>query len=139
MYKNLLIETSATILEQVNMAAEVVEILENEIQPSSVVATKFLNRLTIDLDQENVALLNLIDLYEKESEHVVIKALEETTDLLSDTTSDMNDIENLLMRHGSTYIISIVKTLEGVRQSLGRQHMAILYKLLKNTKSEVSQ
>lgn len=139
MYKDLLIETSATILGQVNMAAEVVEILENEIQPSSIVATKFLNRLTIDLDEGNVALLNLIDLYEKESEHVVIKALEETADLLSDTTSDMNDIENLLMRHGSTYIISIVKTLEGVRQSLNRQHMAILYKLLKNTKSEVSQ
>lgn len=139
MYKDLLIETSATILGQVNMAAEVVEILENEIQPSSIVATKFLNRLTIDLDEGNVALLNLIDLYEKESEHVVIKALEETADLLSDTTSDMNDIENLLMRHGSTYIISIVKTLEEVRQSLNRQHMAILYKLLKNTKSEVSQ
>ena len=139
MYKDLLIETSATILGQVNMAAEVVEILENEIQPSSIVATKFLNRLTIDLDEGNVALLNLIDLYEKESEHVVIKALEETADLLSDTTSDMNDIENLLMRHGSTYIISIVKTLEGVRQSLNRQHMAILYMLLKNTKSEVSQ
>ncbi|WP_413521625.1 hypothetical protein [Brochothrix thermosphacta] len=135
MYKDLLIETSATILEQVNMAAEVVGILENEIQPSSIVATKFLNRLTIDLEEGNVALLNLIDLYEKESEHVVIKALEETADLLSDTTSDMNDIENLLMRHGSTYIISIVKTLEGVRQSLNRQHMAILYKLLKNTKS----
>lgn len=139
MYKDLLIETSATILGQVNMAAEVVEILENEMQPSSIVATKFLNRLTIDLDEGNVALLNLIDLYEKESEHVVIKALEETADLLSDTTSDMNDIENLLMRHGSTYIISIVKTLEEVRQSLNRQHMAILYKLLKNTKSEVSQ
>lgn len=139
MYKDLLIETSATILGQVNMAAEVVEILENEIQPSSIVATKFLNRLTIDLDEGNVALLNLIYLYEKESEHVVIKALEETADLLSDTTSDMNDIENLLMRHGSTYIISIVKTLEEVRQSLNRQHMAILYKLLKNTKSEVSQ
>lgn len=139
MYKDLLIETSATILGQVNMAAEVVEILENEIQPSSIVATKFLNRLTIDLDEGNVALLNLVDLYERESEHVVIKALEETADLLSDTTSDMNDIENLLMRHGSTYIISIVKTLEGVRQSLNRQHMAILYMLLKNTKSEVSQ
>lgn len=139
MYKDLLIETSATILGQVNMAAEVVEILENEIQPSSIVATKFLNRLTIDLDEGNVALLNLIDLYEKESEHFVIKTLEETADLLSDTTSDMNDIENLLMRHGSTYIISIVKTLEGVRQSLNRQHMAILYMLLKNTKSEVSQ
>lgn len=139
MYKDLLIETSVTILGQVNMAAEVVEILENEIQPSSIVATKFLNRLTIDLDEGNVALLNLVDLYERESEHVVIKALEETADLLSDTTSDMNDIENLLMRHGSTYIISIVKTLEGVRQSLNRQHMAILYMLLKNTKSEVSQ
>ncbi|ODJ51789.1 hypothetical protein BFR40_07255 [Brochothrix thermosphacta] len=139
MYKDLLIETSATILGQVNMAAEVVETLENEIQPSSIVATKFLNRLTIDLDEGNVALLNLVDLYERESEHIVIKALEETADLLSDTTSDMNDIENLLMRHGSTYIISIVKTLEGVRQSLNRQHMAILYMLLKNTKSEVSQ
>lgn len=139
MYKDLLIETSVTIVGQVNMAAEVVETLENEIQPSSIVATKFLNRLTIDLDEGNVALLNLIDLYEKESEHVVIKALEETADLLSDTTSDMNDIENLLMRHGSTYIISIVKTLEGVRQSLNHQHMAILYMLLKNTKSEVSQ
>lgn len=139
MYKDLLIETSVTILGQVNMAAEVVEILENEIQPSSIVATKFLNRLTIDLDEGNVALLNLVDLYERESEHVVIKALEETADLLSDTTSDMNDIENLLMRHGSTYIISIVKTLEGVRQSLNHQHMAILYMLLKNTKSEVSQ
>ena len=139
MYKDLLIETSVTIVGQVNMAAEVVETLENEIQPSSIVATKFLNRLTIDLDEGNVALLNLVDLYERESEHIVIKALEETADLLSDTTSDMNDIENLLMRHGSTYIISIVKTLEGVRQSLNRQHMAILYMLLKNTKSEVSQ
>ena len=139
MYKDLLIETSVTIVGRVNMAAEVVEILENEIQPSSIVAAKFLNRLTIDLDEGNVALLNLVDLYERESEHIVIKALEETADLLSDTTSDMNDIENLLMRHGSTYIISIVKTLEGVRQSLNRQHMAILYMLLKNTKSEVSQ
>ncbi|WP_413491280.1 hypothetical protein [Brochothrix thermosphacta] len=139
MYKDLLIETSVTIVGRVNMAAEVVEILENEIQPSSIVAAKFLNRLTIDLDEANVTILNLVDLYEKESKHVVIKTLEETADLLSDTTSDMNDIENLLMRHGSTYIISIVKTLEGVRQSLNRQHMAILYMLLKNTKSEVSQ
>ena len=137
MYKKLLRETSATIVEQVNYIAEVADILESETQASIVVATKFLNRLIIDLDEHNIAILKTVYGFKCLNNVFITKLLEQITDLLSDTTSDLSDTENLLKKHRSPYTISIVKTLEEARQALNKQHMTLLQELLKNTNSEV--
>ena len=145
MYRQLWSETSATIVEQGNYIAEVAEVLESSAQASATVSTKLLKRLFYDLDGQNETILKAVYGGEELNSGVITHLFEQITDLLSDTTSDMNDIENLLKKHGSPYTISIVKTLEEVRQALNKQHMALLQKLLKNTKllnntkSEVSR
>lgn len=136
MYRQLLSEASATIVEQGNYIEEVAEVLESETQASIIVSTKLLKRLFRDLDEHNTSLLQAVYGSGIVNDESLSNLLEQTTDLLSDITSDTNDIENLLKEQGSPYILSIVKTLEKVRQELNKQHIALLKALLNNTKSE---
>ena len=139
MYRQLLSETSDAIVENANYIAEVAEILESSTQANIIVSTKLLKRVFCDLDGQNETILKAVYGSKELNSGVIANLLEQTADLLSDTTSDMNDIENLLKQHGSPYTISNIKTLEEAREALVTQHTALLQSLLKNTKSEVSQ
>lgn len=136
MYRQLLSEVSVTIVEQGNYIAEVAEVLESGTQASVIVSGKFLKRLFKDLGDQNISILKAVYGFEGLNNVFITELLEQTTDLLSDTTRELNDIENLLKKHGTPHTISNVKTLEGARQALNKQHIALLKALLNNTKSE---